>query len=63
MFVTTLHEKMNEGIDQLIAELTAAKKAGGYYNKAFVVAHTAKKLSDYAAYWEMKLDDYIQDGS
>ena len=60
--MTTLDERMNEGIDRLIATLEEIKaKQGGYYVKAMTVAEVGERAKNYAEYWEFKLDDWASD--
>ena len=60
--MTALDERMNEGIDRLIATLEEIKaKQGGYHIKAMTVAEVGERAKNYADYWEFKLDDWASD--
>ena len=60
--MTTLDERMNEGIDRLIATLEEIKaKQGGYYVKAMTVAEVGERAKNYAEYWDYKLTDWASD--
>ena len=61
--MTGLDERMNEGIDRLIAKLVAIRAQEGKYSaKAYEVAMVALDAKNYADYWEYKLDDWANDG-
>jgi hypothetical protein len=60
--MTSLDERMNEGIDHLIAKLEAIKaQQGSYYRKTKVVNEVAEEARNYADYWQFKLDDWAND--
>lgn len=60
--MTSLDERMNEGIEKLIAKLEDIKaKQGGYYIKALTVAEVAEEAKNYADFWEYKLNDWASD--
>ena len=60
--MTALDERMNEGIDRLIAKLEEIKaRDGKYATKAYEVATVALDAKNYADYWEYKLDDWATD--
>ena len=60
--MTSLDQKMNEGIDALIAKLEAIKaQQGGYYKKAIAVDKVAEEAKNYADYWDYKLNDWATD--
>ena len=62
MVKSLLDERMNEGIDALIAKLEAIKAAeGAYRRKAIAVEKLAEEAKNYAEYWEYKLDDWASD--
>ena len=60
--MTSLDERMNEGIERLIAELEKIKeRQGGYWKKAREVADVADRAKNYADYWDYKLTDWASD--
>ena len=60
--MSSLDERMNEGIDRLIATLEEIKsKQGGYYIKAMTVAEVSEEAKNYADFWEYKLNDWASD--
>ena len=60
--MTSLDERMNEGIDRMIAKLEEIKaKQGGYYIKAMTVAEVAEEAKNYAEFWDYKLTDWAND--
>ena len=60
--MTLLDERMNEGIDQLIAKLEAIKaQVGGYSRKVTAVDKIAEEAKNYADYWDYKLTDWASD--
>ena len=60
--MSRLDERMNEGIDRLIARLEALKVQEGKYSaKAYEVAMVALDAKNYADYWEYKLNDWASD--
>lgn len=60
--MTALDERMNEGIDRLIAQLEAIKaKDGLYMKKATTVQDVADRAKNYADYWIFKLEDWAND--
>ena len=60
--MTSLDERMNEGIDRMIAKLEEIKaKQGGYYIKAMTVAEVGEEAKNYADFWEYKLNDWAND--
>lgn len=60
--MTALDERMNEGIDRLIAKLEEIKaKQGGYYIKALTVAEVAEEAKNYADFWDYKLKNWATD--
>jgi hypothetical protein len=62
MMMTSLDERMNEGIDRLIARLEEIKARKGLYStKVYEVAAVALDAKNYADYWEYKLTDWAND--
>jgi hypothetical protein len=62
MMMTSLDERMNEGIDQLIAKLEAIKaQVAGYSRKVIAVDKVAEEAKNYADYWDYKLTDWASD--
>jgi hypothetical protein len=62
MMMTSLDERMNEGIDRLIAKLEEIKaREGKYATKAYEVATVAIEAQNYAEYWDYKLTDWASD--
>jgi hypothetical protein len=60
--MTSLDERMNEGIDRLIAQLEAIKaQEGGYSRKVIAVDKVAEEAKNYADYWDYKLTDWASD--
>jgi hypothetical protein len=60
--MTTLDERMNEGIDQLIAKLEEIKAIrGGYSRKVTAVDKVAEEAKNYADFWDYKLTDWASD--
>lgn len=59
----TLDERMNEGLEHIIAQLQAAKAQNSYFKKAQVAQDAARQLADYAFYWDDKLNDWLMDAS
>jgi len=60
--MTSLDERMNEGIDRLIARLEALKAQEGKYSaKVYEVSMVALDAKNYADYWEYKLTDWAND--
>jgi hypothetical protein len=60
--MTLLDQRMNEGIDLLIAKLEAIKaQEGGYSKKVLAVDKVAKEAKNYADYWDYKLTDWASD--
>jgi hypothetical protein len=60
--MTSLDQKMNEGIDALIAKLQEIKtQQGGYYKKAMAVDKIAEEAKNYADFWDYKLNDWATD--
>jgi hypothetical protein len=60
--MTSLDQKMNEGIDALIAKLEEIKtQQGGYYKKAMAVDKIAEEAKNYADFWDYKLTDWATD--
>ena len=60
--MTALDERMNEGIDRLIAQLEAIKaQEGGYSRKVVAVDKVAEEAKNYADYWDYKLTDWASD--
>ena len=60
--MTSLDERMNEGIDQLIAKLEAIKaQVAGYSRKVIAVDKVAEEAKNYADYWDYKLTDWASD--
>lgn len=60
--MTSLDERMNEGIDRLIARLEEIKARDGLYStKVYEVAKVAERAKNYADYWEYKLTDWAND--
>jgi hypothetical protein len=51
----TLNEKMNQHIDQLIAELEQAKLTRTYLQRSAAVQMIAEKCNDYNEYWTERL--------
>ena len=60
--MTLLDERMNEGIDRLIAQLEAIKaQEGSYSRKVVAVDKVAEEAKNYADYWDYKLTDWASD--
>jgi hypothetical protein len=60
--MTALDERMNEGIDRLIAQLEAIKATpGSYYGKVKCVEKVAEEAKNYADFWDYKLSDWAND--
>jgi hypothetical protein len=60
--MTSLDERMNEGIDRLIAQLEAIRaQEGGYSRKVTAVDKVAEEAKNYADYWDYKLTDWAND--
>jgi hypothetical protein len=60
--MTLLDQRMNEGIDLLIAKLEAIKaQEGGYSKKVLAVDKVAEEAKNYADYWDYKLTDWASD--
>jgi hypothetical protein len=60
--MTLLDQRMNEGIDLLIAKLEAIKaQEGGYSKKVLAVDKVADEAKNYADYWDYKLTDWASD--
>ena len=59
--MTSLDQKMNEGIDRLIVFLEQIKEQQGFMSKAQSVAIVAEEAKNYADYWNYKLDDWATD--
>ena len=60
--MTQLDERMNEGIERLIAKLEAIKaQEGKYATKAHAVEMIALDAKNYADYWNYKLEDWATD--
>ena len=60
--MTSLDQRMNEGIDDLIAKLEAIKAVDGSYSKkALAVEQVAEGAKNYADFWNYKLDDWASD--
>jgi hypothetical protein len=60
--MTALDERMNEGIDRLIAQLEAIKaQEGNYSRKVVAVDKVAEEAKNYADYWDYKLTDWASD--
>lgn len=60
--MTSLDERMNEGIDRLIAQLEAIKaQEGSYSRKVTAVDKIAEEAKNYADYWDYKLTDWASD--
>ena len=58
----TLDERMNEGIDRMIAQLEAIKATqGGYSRKVAAVEKVAEEAKNYADFWDFKLTDWAND--
>ena len=51
----TLNEKMNQDIDQLIAELEQAKLTRTYLQRSAAVQMIAEKCNNYNEYWTDRL--------
>ena len=60
--MTSLDQRMNEGIDKMIALLEAIKAVDGSYSKkALAVEQVAEEAKNYADFWNYKLDDWATD--
>jgi hypothetical protein len=60
--MTSLDQRMNEGIDKMIALLEAIKAVDGSYSKkALAVEQVAEEAKNYADFWNYKLDDWASD--
>jgi len=60
--MSSLDERMNEGIDRLIAELAAIKaQEGRYSRKVTAVSDVAERAKNYADYWDYKLTDWASE--
>ena len=59
LFRTTLDERMDADIDQLIEQLQKAKNARTYLRKAAEVGKIADKCQAYDAYWTERLYDLM----
>ena len=60
--MTSLDERMNEGIDRMIAMLEAIKAVdGSYTKKALAVEQVADEAKNYAEFWDYKLSDWASD--
>ena len=64
--MTSLDERMNEGIDRLIATLEEIKATtdsyyGTYYGKVRRMEKVAEEAKNYAEYWDYKLTDWAND--
>jgi hypothetical protein len=64
--MTSLDQKMNEGIDALIAKLEEIKAMTGsyygtYYGKVRRVEKVAEEAKNYADFWDYKLTDWATD--
>jgi hypothetical protein len=59
--MTSLDQKMNEGIDRLIVFLEQIKEQQGFMSKAQAVAIVAEEAKNYADYWIFKLEDWATD--
>jgi hypothetical protein len=60
--MTQLDQRMNEGIDALIAKLEAIKaQQGGYSKKVLAVDKVAEEAKNYADFWDYKLTDWATD--
>jgi hypothetical protein len=58
----SLTERMNSGIEDLIAKLEAIKAQDGrYMQKATRVQEIADVAKNYADYWIFKLEDWAND--
>jgi hypothetical protein len=58
----TLDDRMNEGIDRMIAQLEAIKATkGGYSRKVTAVEKVAEEAKNYADFWDFKLTDWAND--
>ena len=55
----TLNEKMNQHIDQLIAELEQAKLTHTYLQRGVAVQALAEKCNDYNEYWTERLHSLV----
>ena len=60
--MNSLDQRMNEGIDRLIALLEEIKQTqGSYTKKAIAVADVAVQAENYADYWQEKIADWASD--
>jgi hypothetical protein len=60
--MTQLDQRMNEGIDALIAKLEAIKaQQGSYSKKVLAVDKVAEEAKNYADFWDYKLTDWATD--
>jgi len=60
--MTSLDQKMNEGIDALIAKLEEIKaQQGSYSKKVLAVDKIAEEAKNYADFWDYKLTDWATD--
>ena len=57
--MTTLQEKMNEGIQEIQVKLARAKLETNYSKKVRLMAEVAQSASDYSSYWEERLANLI----
>ena len=60
--MTSLDQRMNEGIDKMIALLEAIKAVDGSYSKkVLAVEQVAEEAKNYADFWDYKLTDWATD--
>jgi len=59
LFRTSLDDKMDQGIDQLIEQLQKVKNARTYLQKAAEVGKIADKCQAYDVYWTDRLYDLM----
>lgn len=59
LFRTSLDDKMDQGIDELIEQLQKAKNARTYLRKSAEVGKIAKQCQDYEFYWTERLYDLM----
>ena len=60
--MNSLDQRMDKGIDRLIALLEEIKQTqGSYTKKATQVAKVAVQAENYAEYWQEKIADWASD--
>ena len=57
--MSSLENTLNNEIDEIIAKLQEARKGTGYQSKVWAIAKIARDASDWAFYWEEKLQKWL----